>query len=64
MAQARQAFADDVASDKFANSGVQRMMYAVMVECIRGLADGTLPFRLADAFTPGESARLYRLACL
>lgn len=57
MAQAKQAFTDDANHEKLAGSGVQRMMFAVMVECVRGLADGTLPFRLADAFTPGNERK-------
>lgn len=57
MAQAKQAFTDDANREKLAGSGVQRMAFAVMVECVRGLADGTLPFKLADAFTAGDSRK-------
>lgn len=57
MAQAKRAFEDDAHREKLAGSGVQRMVYAVMVECVRGMADGTLPFRLADAFTAGNERK-------
>ncbi len=51
MQQAKQAFEDEANREKLAGSGVQRMGYVVMCECARGMIDGTMPFRIADAVT-------------